>query len=61
MNIAEINLTLYFECKLLKNWPTKKNSDVYHNPLIADGNRKLFIGFDMCDAFDAVDVKRCYK
>lgn len=60
-----------FECKLLKFWSTKRNKDIYqavlqidvvtYNNIMAAGRGKLFVGFDMCDVYDSIDIRRCYK
>jgi hypothetical protein len=57
------------ECKLIKLWPTKKNPKIYqaviqvdrpsYDKLIQAGG--LFIGYDYCYTFDAVEVLRCYN
>lgn len=57
------------ECKLIKVFPTKKNKNVLQAVLQLDsfsyervikaGN--LFIGYDSCVVFDAVEIYRCYN
>lgn len=57
------------DCKLIKCYPIKKNSSVYQAVLQLDkltyervmkaGN--LFIGFDSCRIYNAVEVHRCFN
>lgn len=59
------------ECKVVKLWPTKKNSnqsqailqvDVNtYNTLMSGGDGKLFVGYDYCDVYDSVELRRCFK
>ena len=56
-------------CKVLKFWPTKKKPDVYqailqvdkisYDRLISSGG--LFVGYDYCYTFDAVELNRCFN
>jgi hypothetical protein len=56
-------------CKLIKYWPTKRNRDIFqavvqvdratYDKLIAAGS--VFIGYDHCYVFDAVEILRCYN
>lgn len=56
-------------CKLLTLAPLKKNKQVYqatlqvdrvtYNNIMAQG--KLFVGYDYCSVFDAIDLRRCFK
>lgn len=60
-----------FECKILKLWSTKKNDKIYqaimqvdvnfYNKILSDGEGKLFIGFDLCNVYDSIDIRRCFK
>lgn len=57
------------DCKVLKLSPTRKNKDMYQATLQVDrisyekvmkaGN--IFIGYDSCPVFDAVEILRCYN
>ena len=59
------------ECKVLKIWHTKKNNCVFqailqvdvnsYNNIMSIGNGKLFIGLDVCDVYDSVVLRRCFK
>lgn len=59
------------ECKVIKLWPTKKNSNVFqailqvdvatYNNLMSGGDGKLFVGYDYCNVYDSVQLIRCYK
>lgn len=57
------------ECKLLKFYPTKKNKDIYQAILQVDKNTYdkvikagyIFIGYDSCHVFDAIQIYRCFK
>ncbi len=56
-------------CKVLKFWATKKKSNVYqailqvdklsYDRLISSGG--LFVGYDYCCVFDAVELNRCFN
>ena len=66
-NITDINLTA--ECSFIKLWPTKKNAKIYQ--AIVQLDRKsyetvmnmgaLFIGYDYCNVYDAVEILRCFN
>ncbi len=66
-NSDDINLNS--ECSFVKLWPTKKNSKIYQ--VILQLDRKsydylmnaggLFIGYDHCSVYDAVEVLRCFN
>ena len=66
-NCTGINLNL--ECTLVKFFPTRKNSKVYQAILQVDKMSyetlmkagDLFIGYDHCYVFDAVQILRCYN
>lgn len=57
------------DCKVLKFWPTKNNDKVHqaivqtdkraYEKLMAAGG--IFVGYDYCSIYDAVEVNRCYK
>lgn len=57
------------DCKLIKYFPTKKNRNVFqaiiqldktsYENVMHSGN--LFVGYDSCSVFDAVDISRCYR
>lgn len=57
------------ECKLIKLFPLRKNKDIFqcilqldrhsYDRVIKAGN--LFVGFDSCAVFDAVEVYRCFR
>ena len=59
------------ECKVIKLWPTKKNSSVFqailqvnvstYNSLMCGGDGKVFVGYDYCDVYDSIEVRRCFK
>lgn len=59
------------ELKVLKIWPTKRNQHIFqtvlqldvksYNNIMSIGKGKLIIGFDICNVFDSIHVKRCYK
>ncbi|KAJ3659460.1 hypothetical protein Zmor_011149 [Zophobas morio] len=63
------SLNYHPECKLLKQWPTKKNSKVYQAVLQIDQSTYdlimkaggIFIGYDYCYAYDAIDIVRCFN
>ena len=56
-------------CKLLKFFPTKKKANIFQAVLQVDklsyerliNCGGLFVGYDYCYAFDAVELNRCYK
>ena len=57
------------ECKLIKLFPLRKNINIFqcilqldrrsYDRVITAGN--LFVGFDSCSVFDAVEVYRCFN
>lgn len=57
------------ECKVLKIFPTKKNPGIWQTVVQVDklsydravGSGNLFIGYDSCIVYDAIEVHRCYK
>lgn len=59
-----------FDCIVIKFWPTKKNKDVFqailqtdidsYNAIMSRGG-KLFVGYDYCDVYDSIIVRRCYN
>nr|CAI5848084.1 unnamed protein product [Callosobruchus analis] len=57
------------ECRVLKTYPTKKNNNVYQAEIQLDRisyeramkGEHLFVGYDSCIIFDAVEVSRCFK
>lgn len=59
------------ECKVLRIWQTKKNKYVFqavlqvdvtsYNNIMSVGNGKVFIGLDICDVYDSIALKRCFK
>lgn len=67
MNSQLINNTS--DCKLIKFYPTKRNNNIFqailqvdkisYEKVIKAGN--LFIGYDSCSVFDAVEILRCFK
>ena len=66
-NCTAINLNI--ECSVVKFFPTKKNKKIYqaiiqldkssYEVLISAGD--LFIGYDHCYVFDAVEILRCFN
>lgn len=56
--------------KVQKIWLTKKNKYIFQAAMQVDvntysnmmciGKGKLIIGFDICDVFDCIHVRRCY-
>ena len=66
-NCTAINLNI--ECSVVKFFPTRKKSNIHqavlqvdkisYDALMKAGN--LFIGYDYCNVFDAVEVLRCYN
>lgn len=60
-----------FNCKVLEITSLKKRTDIYqaivqfdvetYNNIVSRGNGKLFIGYDVCSVYDAIDIKRCYN
>lgn len=60
--------SLNIDCKLIKFIPTKKNKDIFQATLEVDRNTydrvikagNLFIGYDNCAVFDAIDILRCF-
>lgn len=70
--IIKCNSDLILEnsvCKLIKLCPTKKNKDIYQAVLQIDKNTygrvsrvgNLFVNYDSCVVFDAIEVYRCYN
>lgn len=57
------------ECKVLKVLPTKRDPDVYQAIVRVDKSvydraiiaGKLFVAYDSCTVYDAVDLYRCFK
>lgn len=57
------------ECKVVKMFPTKKNENIFqcileldrvtYDRVIKSGN--VFIGFDSCGVYDAIDIYRCFN
>lgn len=66
---CNVDLLHNSECKLIKLFSLRKNKDIFqcvlqldrysYDRVIKAGN--LFIGFDSCAVFDAVEVYRCFK
>lgn len=60
-----------FQCKVIEVKPTRKRSDIFqtvvqidaatYNNIMSIGKGKLFLGYDVCDVFDAIEIKRCFK
>lgn len=60
-----------FECKVLQISSTKKNKDIYqavlqidvdsYNKIMSTGNGKLFVGYNICDVYDSIEIKRCFN
>ncbi|CAH1994989.1 unnamed protein product, partial [Acanthoscelides obtectus] len=58
-----------FECKIVKHFPTKKDPSVYQAIVQVDRSSYekivkagyLFVGYDSCAVYDAIDVYRCFK
>lgn len=56
-------------CKIIANVPLKKNKNIYQVTIQTDKvtyksimeQGKLFVGYDYCNVFDAIDIRRCYK
>lgn len=56
-------------CKVLRIWPTKKNSRVYQGLLEVDADTfcsvikegRLFISYDVGSVYDAIELKFCFK
>lgn len=58
-----------YTCKIVKIFPTKKSPNIYqaviqvdricYDKLMKAGN--LFVGYDSCRIFDAIDILRCYN
>lgn len=59
------------ECTVLRVWPTKRNTNIYqaiiqldnvtYTKVMNSGDNYLFVGYDCCQVYDAVDLYRCYK
>lgn len=57
------------DCKLIKYYPTRKNNNVFqaiiqlnktsYDRVMKAGN--LFVGYESCTVYDAIDVYRCYN
>lgn len=69
--LKKLNTDIFSEncdCKLIKFFATKKNKNIYqailqidrfsYDKVIQAGN--LFIGYDSCVVFDAIDIHRCF-
>lgn len=60
-----------FHCNVMEIKPIKKRSDIYqallqidvesYNNIMSVGRGKLFLGYDVCDVYDAIQIKRCFK
>lgn len=70
--IKNQNKTMIFEnsvINVISRVPLKKNEKVYQAVIQTDiatyhrviGCGKMFIGYDYCSVFDAIDLRRCYK
>lgn len=70
--IKKCNADLFLSnsvCKIIKTFPTKKNKNIFqvilqldtftYDKVIKAGN--LFVGYDSCSVFDAIEIYRCYK
>ncbi|CAH1984698.1 unnamed protein product [Acanthoscelides obtectus] len=63
--------TEHSQCKVVEIKPIKKRSDIYqavinldmdtYNKDLSVCSSKLFVGYDVCDVFDAIDIKRCFN
>lgn len=57
------------DCKIISNVPLKKKKNIYQATIQTDRftyknimeQGKLFIGYDYCSVFDAIELRRCYK
>lgn len=57
------------ECKLVNLKPVRKNHRIYQAILQVDKSTydrmlncgKLFVGYDYCSIYDAIDIRRCFK
>lgn len=57
------------ECKIIKMMPTKKNEEVFqaiiqvdkisYSKILSAGN--LFVGYDSCTVYDAIEIYRCFN
>lgn len=62
-------LNLNSSCKVIKIFPTKKNLSVYQAILEIDRvaynslttHSGIFIGYDYCTVYDALEIRRCFK
>ncbi|CAH1110249.1 unnamed protein product [Psylliodes chrysocephalus] len=56
-------------CSVVKIWATKKNDKMHQTTLEIDAEtyvkamslQSLFVGWDVCSVFDAIDITLCYK
>lgn len=59
----------YSDCKIVKIFPTKKNAAIFQAVSQIDRNvydiilkaDNLFVGYDSCRVYDALEVSRCYN
>lgn len=57
------------DCKIISNVPLKKKNNIYQATIQVDRGTyknimhqgKLFVGYDYCSVFDAIELRRCYK
>nr|CAI5841161.1 unnamed protein product [Callosobruchus analis] len=64
-------LSDHFLCKVLEVKPIRKRNDIFqavvqfdvdtYNKIMSVGNCKVFVGYNVCDVFDVIDVKRCFN
>lgn len=64
-------LSKNFQCKVLIIQSLKKRTDIFqavvqidmesYNNVMSAGRGKLFLGYDICDVYDAIDLKRCFN
>lgn len=60
-----------FVGKVLQISSLKKNKEIYqavlqidigsYNKIMSIGNGKLFVGYNLCDVYDCIDIKRCFN
>lgn len=58
-----------YDCKVIRFWPTKNNPNVFQAVLQVDRSsyeaamhvKHLFIGYESCDIYDAIEIRRCFK
>lgn len=56
-------------CKIISNVPLRKKNDMYQAIIQTDRityknimeQGKLFVGYDYCSVFDAIELRRCFK